>query len=198
MTALILSALLLTAPAARASDSKTAEALVAEKSSYDKTTVELVEYFLKVPLAEADPSFVNRFLAVAQEDIPKKLRRKALAKQIEIRDLVKLHATKKQGVLIQPDEACSEKDFIFPLDQVSFYLSMGYEEVNEDELEYVKNKTKCTEIDLGCRFTLKIFFKKGKDRRMMFVPQDPIMAIVAESHKGGSTKFFGMGMTCMH
>ncbi len=188
MTAIILSVLLAAAPSARA----------AEKPPADETTVDLVRYFLQVPTDEANPKLVEPFLAVDPETLPKKLRGKALAKQIEIRDLIKLHATKKQGVLIQPDEGCSEKDFVFPLNQAAFYLSMGYEEVNEDELEYVKNKTKCTEVDLGCRFTLKLFYTKGKDRRLMFVPQDPIMAIVAESHKGGSTKFFGMGMTCMH
>jgi hypothetical protein len=198
MTALLLSVLLMTVPCARAGDSPTAEALAAEKASADKTTLDLVAYFLKVPTDEANPKLVDPFLAVDPETLPKKLRKKALAKQIEIRDLIKLHKTKKQGVLIQPDEGCSEKDFVFPLEQAGFYLGMGYEEVNEDEIEYVKTKTKCTEIDLGCRFTLKLFFKKGKDRRMMFVPQDPIMAIVAESHKGGNTHFFGMGMTCMH
>lgn len=199
MTHVLLSALLLLGGPAAAGDSKTAEVLAAEKASADKTTLQLVEYFLKTPLDEANPKLVEPFLAVNTDDLPKKLRLKAKGKQIEIRDLIKLHDTKKQGVLIQPMEGCSEKEFVFPLDQAGFYLSLGYEEVREDELEYVKNKTKCTEIDLGCRFSLHIFFKKGKDRRMMFVPADPIMALIAESRgKGGSTKFFGLGLTCMH
>ncbi|MBI3564015.1 MAG: hypothetical protein HY079_02325 [Elusimicrobia bacterium] len=195
----ILLALCLLAPAARAADSKTAEVLAAEKAAAEKTTVQLVEYFLKVPTSEADPKLVNPFLAVDTQTLPKKLRKKALGKQIEIRNLIKLHETKKAGSILMPLEGCSEKDFVLPLNQASFYLGLGYEEVNEDELEYVKNKTKCTEVDLGCRFTMKLFFTKSKPRRMMFIPEDPIMAIVAESRgKGGSTKFFGLGLTCMH
>jgi len=189
MTSLLLSALLLIAGPARADEPKTA----------DKTTIQLVEYFLKTPLEDANTKLVEPFLAVDPESLPKKLRMKAKGKQIEIRDLIKLHDTKKAGVLIQPKNDCSEKDFVSGLDELPFYRQLGYEEVNEDELEYVKNKTKCTEIDLGCRFSLHIFFKKGKDRRLFFVPSDPIMALVAESHgKGGSTKFFGLGLTCMH
>lgn len=195
----ILLALCLLAPAARAADSKTAEVLAAEKAAAEKTTVQLVEYFLKVPTSEADPKLVNPFLAVDTQTLPKKLRKKALGKQIEIRNLIKLHETKKAGSILMPLEGCSEKDFVLPLNQAAFYEGLGYEEVNEDELEYVKNKTKCTEVDLGCRFTMKLFFTKSKPRRMMFIPEDPIMAIVAESRgKGGSTKFFGLGLTCMH
>ena len=59
--------------------------------------------------------------------------------------------------------------------------------------------TKCTEVDLGCRFTLKIFFQKKKDRVLMFYSKDPMMAKVAQSHGGGGgTHFFGIGITCMH
>ena len=192
MTACLLSVLLSFSSAARAGDKPAA----LEQATADKATVELVRYFLKVPAYEVDTKLVGRFLAVDAGTLPQKIRGKALAKQAEIRDLINIHDTKKAGSLIQPKEGCSEKDFVVPLEQAAFYA--GYEEVNEDELKYVKDKTKCTEIDLGCRFSLKIFFKKGKDRRLMFVPADPIMAVVAESHKGGTTNFFGMGFTCMH
>jgi hypothetical protein len=75
----------------------------------------------------------------------------------------------------------------------------GYESVTEDELKYVVETTKCTEVDLGCRFSMMIFFEKGKDRLIKFNPADPIMAKVAESRgKGGTTHFFGAGYSCLH
>lgn len=169
-------------------------------SSSDTATIDLVNYFLKVPTAEADPKFVPPFLAVDADSLPKKLRRKAFAKQVEIKALIKLHDEKKQGSFVSPLEGCSEKDFVLPLEQAGLYGGMGYEEIDEDELKYVMDRTKCDEIDLGCRFSLKIFFKKKKDRRLMFYAQDPIMALVAESRgKGGNTRFFGgAGLGCMH
>jgi hypothetical protein len=197
MTAL-LAALLLTLPSSRAAAAEPEKAVAAAAAEANKTTIQLVEYFLKTPIPDANPKLIEPFLAVDTETLPKKLRLKARAKQVEISTILKLHDTKKAGSLIQPLEGCSEKDFVFPLAQADFYLGFGNEEVNEDELSYVKNKTKCTEIDLGCRFSLKIFFTKGKPRRLEFYGPDPIMALVAESHKGGSTNFFGSGLTCMH
>lgn len=173
----------------------------AQKSSAaaDQKTVELAEYFIKVPTAEANPKLVTPFLAVDVETLPKKIRRKTKAKQIEIQTLIKLHDTKKMGFIIQPMEGCTEKNFILPLEQASFFVTLGYEDIGEEELDFVKNKTKCTEVDLGCRFSFKIFYTKPHPRRLMFVATDPVMAIVAESRgKHGSTNFFGAGFSCMH
>jgi len=191
MAWILASFLLLTAPAARA-EKKDAS------PSADKTTVELVQYFLKVPTAEANPKLIDPFLAVKTETLPKKLRGRAAAKQAEIGALLRLHDTKKGGSLVQPLEGCSEKDFVKPLSMAGFF-SEGYETVTEDELKYVMDKTKCSEIDLGCRFSMLIFYEKKKDRILKFTAADPIMAIVAESRgKGSGTRFFGMGITCMH
>jgi hypothetical protein len=194
MIAALLALVLLVGPAG-AQDAKPAE-----KAPAGKTTLELVDYFLKVPISEANPKLIDPFLQVDPETLPKKLRRKVQGRQIEISTLLKLHETKKAGSLIQPSEVCTGKEMILPLDQAEFYKGFGYEEVNEDELQYVMNKTKCTEIDLGCRFSLKIFFKKGKDRRLEFYASDPIMGIVAETRGkgGGGTRFFGIGLTCLH
>jgi hypothetical protein len=96
-------------------------------------------------------------------------------------------------------EDCSEKNFVKPLSMASFFPDPDYEEVTEDDLKCVMEQTKCTEIDLGCRFSLLIFFEKKKDRVLKFNAVDPIMAKVAECRgKGGTTHFFGMGYTCMH
>lgn len=192
MTALFLAVFLLAVPA-RGADSKPAE------KPADKTTVQLVEYFLKVPPSEANPKLVEPFLAVKTETLPKKLRKRAAAKQTEINAILRLHDTHKSGYIIQPMPDCNEKDFVKPLSMAPYFPFPSYETVNEDELKYVMNKTKCTEIDLGCRFSMLIFFQKKKDRVVKFAAADPIMALVAESRqKGGSTNFFGSGFSCMH
>jgi hypothetical protein len=193
MTAVLLAFLLLPAfvPSAGAQPAK--------KNGADKTTVQLVEYFLKTPPADANPALVDPFLAVDASSLPKKLRSKAAAKQTEIRALVRLHDTRKAGSIIQPMEGCTEKAFVKPLSMAGFFPFPDYEVVNEDELKYVMDKTRCTEIDLGCRFSMLIFFEKKKDRVVKFAASDPIMAIVAESRrKTGSTNFFGSGFSCMH
>ncbi|MFI5349593.1 MAG: hypothetical protein ACHQ2Z_08625 [Elusimicrobiota bacterium] len=182
-----------------ASPARAADALPAATAAAaaDKETVDLVKYFLTVDLADANPKLIGAFLAVNTGTLPAKMREAAAAKQVQITALLRVHDVKKKGIFVQPTENCSEKDFIKPMNMMRFF-SQGYELVNEDELKYVMDKTKCTEIDLGCRFSMLIFFEKKKDRVVKFVSGDPIMAIVAESHGGGSTKFFGLGFTCMH
>lgn len=193
----LLLAFLLAALPARAEDAKAAP------TPADKTTLELVDYFLKVPTSEANPKLVAAFLAVDGRTLPKKLRLKAGLKQAEIRDLIKLRAAKKGGSLVQPDAVCTGEEMVRPLAEADIFLGGQYEEIDEDELKYVMDKTHCTELDLGCRFSLKIFFTKSvpkqKPRRMGFLGGDPIMGLIAESRgKGGSTHFFGFGLSCLH
>ena len=196
---ILFAAFLLAASPARAADPKPdAPAAAGKTAPADKTTVDLVNYFLKIDLADANPKLIAPFLAVKPETLPAKLRRKAEVKQIEVAALVRLHDTKKMGFMIQPAQECNEKDFVKPLSMESSFSDDG--KVTEDELKYVQDKTKCTEIDLGCRFSLLIFFQKGKDRILKFNPSDPIMAMVAEarSKAGGTTHFFNMTFNCMH
>ena len=194
---ILFAALLLASGPARAADPKPDVASASAPAEADKSTVDLVNYFLKVDLPDANPKLIDPFLAVKTETLPQKLRGKAAAKQVEITALLRLHAVKKKGIFVQPTEGCSEKDFVKPMKMMGYM--MGYEVVNEDELKYIMDKTKCTEIDLGCRFSMLIFFEKKKDRVVKFLSADPIMALVAESHgSGGTTKFFGMNYTCMH
>jgi hypothetical protein len=165
----------------------------------DTTTLQLVQYFLKTPTADASPKLIDPFLAVNTDALPKKIRGKAAAKQVEINALLRLHDTKKKGSFIQPAEGCNAHDFVKPLSMLAYFPDPGYETVTEDELKYVMDKTKCTEDDLGCRFSMLIFFQEKKDRVVKFNASDPIMALVAEARgKGGSTHFFGAGLTCMH
>lgn len=193
---LLLAAFLLAAGPARAADPAPGAAAAAPA---DKETIELVNYFLKVDLADANPKLIDPFLAVKTETLPKNLRNRAAAKQVEIAALLRIHDTKKKGIFVQPTPECSETSFVKPLAMASYFPSPGYEEVSEDDLKCVMDQTKCTEIDLGCRFSMLIFYEKKKDRILKFNAVDPIMAVVAGCRgKGGSSHFFGLGYTCMH
>ncbi|MDE2142362.1 MAG: hypothetical protein KGJ84_08130 [Elusimicrobia bacterium] len=191
---LLLLILLLSLPAA-AKDAKD------DGGTASKETVELVKYFLKIPLSEASTKLIDPFLAVKTDTLPEKLRGKAAAKQIEIGALLRVHERKKAGSLVYPDDNCDEKSFVKPLSMAPFFSAPSYERVTEDELKYVMDRTRCTEIDLGCRFSLLIFFQEKKERILKFVAADPIMGIVAESHGGGGgggSRLFGIGITCEH
>jgi hypothetical protein len=197
---ILLAAFLLVAGPARAADPK-ADAPASDKTgTADKNTVDLVGYFLKVELADASPKLIDPFLAVKTETLPKKLQSKAAAKQVEIAAVLRLHTVKKKGIFVNPlAEECNETSFVKPLSMAGFFPFPGYEEVTEDELKYVIEQTKCTEIDLGCRFSMLIFFEKKKDRIVKFNAIDPIMAKVAEFRgHGGTSHLFGMGYSCMH
>jgi hypothetical protein len=192
MLFLVSTLLLLSGPARAAAPAETSV-------EADTQTIALVNYFLKVPLADASPKLVEPFLKVKIDTLPKKLQRKAEAKQTEVSAIVRLHDTRKAGFIVTPAENCGPADFIKPLSLASAFPLPTYEEVTEDELKYVMDSTKCTEIDLGCKFSMLIFFEKKKDRIIKFNATDPIMAKVAEFRgHGGTTHFFGGGMSCMH
>jgi hypothetical protein len=198
---ILLAALLLAPVPARAADSKPDASVAADKTgTADKSTVDLVNYFLKIDLADANSKLINPFLQVKTDTLPKKLQRKAAAKQVEIAALLRVHDIKKKGIFVQPmTDACTPDSFIKPLSMASSFPDPNYETVTDDELKYVMDQTKCTEEDLGCRFSMLIFFEKGKDRIVKFNAVDPIMAKVAEYRgKGGSSHFFGMGYSCLH
>lgn len=191
---LLLLLLLLALPAA-AKESKD------DGGTADKETIELVKYFLKVPISQASTKLIDPFLAVKTDTLPEKLRGKAAAKQVEIGALLRVHERKKAGSLVYPDDNCDASSFVKPLSMAPFFSAPSYERVTEEELKYVMDRTKCTEIDLGCRFSLLIFFEKGKPRVLKFVSADPIMGLVAESHGGGGgggSHLFGIGITCEH
>jgi len=165
----------------------------------DADAVKLVEYFLKTPTPDVDTKLVAPFLAVDPETLPERLRVKARGKQIEIRTLIKLHDTKQKGNWLQPPENCTLESVVHPLKDARVYLMAGYKDIKEDEERYVTQKTKCSDLELGCHFSLIILFEKGKPRRLMLLPSDPLMALVAESHgHSGQTNFFGTTLTCMH
>jgi hypothetical protein len=188
--------LLLATVPLRAADTKSADAGTADA---DATTVQIAEYFQKVPLSDANPKLVEPFLAIDSTTLPKKLRAKTQAKQLEIKTLLKLHDTKKKGNWLQP-ATCTADSFVKPLKDSAAYAMAGYVNLTEDEEQYIMHKTQCTETDMGCQFSMTIFHDKGKPRRLMIHPNDPLAALAAESHgkAGGQTQFFGLGLTCQH
>jgi hypothetical protein len=191
----ILLSLLLAAVPAFAADKK-----VDDAGTADATTVRLAEYFLKTDLGAADPKLVSPFLAVDPATLPKRLRVKTAAKQIEIHSLLKLHDTKKKGNWLQEaDKGCQLTDIVKPLKDIPIFQLAEFVDITEEEEQFTMQRTKCTELDLGCQFTLIIFFDKGKPRRLMLQKKDPLFAIIAQSHgKGGQTNFFGAGLSCYH
>ena len=168
----------------------------------ERADVMLAERMLKIELSDAPPVLIEPFLALDSNALPKRLREKTRARQLEIRTYLKLYDTKKKGGVLQAVEACSETSFVKPMKDLPFYREAGWtEEITEFEEDQVSEFTLCREIDLGCHFTLMIFHDAGskKPRRLFLTGSDPIMMLVARARSktlGGN--YFGTGLSCMH
>ena len=76
---------------------------------------------------------------------------------------------------------------------------MGFEQIDEEELEYLMKRTRCSECELHEESSLMAVVvppKKKKElgtRYLFMSASDPWMAIVAEFRRGssGGTNFFG-------
>ncbi|MDE2489803.1 MAG: hypothetical protein KGM24_03085 [Elusimicrobia bacterium] len=182
-----------------------APALAAKEraSAADKRSVELAEYFLKVPTAQADPRFVEPFLKLDPDSLPRRLRARTRAKQIDIRALIRIHETRKKGLFLMP-ASCDLATFVHPFSEEKSFAMAGYGPLAEDEEQYLMNRTKCTELDMGCEFTLEIFFDKNdkkKKRHLRMHWKDPLRALLIQYHAGAKTNqtnFFGASLTCEH
>lgn len=186
MNALALALALLAAPA-RAGDAD--------------LTRQIVDAVLKVPTSEVDPRLIEPFLAVDPATQPKAKRSRIVAKQIELKTLLKLHDTKKKGGILPPAVGCDQSKAVVPHSMLGAYQFAGYEEIFEEEQREIEKRTFCTETEQICQFSLMIFHDKGskKPRRLMLHANDPLMGIVASirGKGGGQTKFFGLGgVTC--
>lgn len=166
----------------------------------EKTRIKIAEYMLKTPTNEASPVVVEPFLALDADVLPKRLRVRTRAKQLEIRTLLKLHDTKKKGSGLSPVPGCSQASFLKPTKDLPSYQMAGFEEITEDEEKHVMRRTRCEEVDLGCQFSLMIFHDAGskKPRRLFLMANDPLMALVAAARGdgGGQNNYFGVGISC--
>lgn len=156
----------------------------------EATRLKLVEYMLKTPASEADPALVAPFMRLDTAKLPKKLREKAKAKQLEIEGAVKIFKGKKKGPFRYP-EACVIKRYEGPEGIRIMSYIIGNVEIEQDEEEYIEHKANCTEDQLLCEFSLNIVLMKRKDKpplkRYYLLDTDPLMAFVAEKRGGGAS-----------
>lgn len=168
-----------------------------------KDEVALVEKFLKLPTSELQPAAIDKFVTIDPETLPKKLRKPYQAKRVELYTLKQLGEGKKKGLIRTVPDDCAEPTDAGSKDG-SVLLMAGYEEVQGDDVNCVMERTKCTEREMMCDFTLRIVVErkpKGKKYRFFFHPNDPLMAIVAACRKstGGQNNFFSsVTATCLH
>ena len=156
----------------------------------EETRVKIVQYMLKTPLNEADPTLVSGFMKIDPETLPKKLRDRARAKQMEIDAVVKIHNGKKKGPFRFP-VACEPKYYEGEEGIRAMRLIIGNVEIAQEEEEYVELKGNCTEVQLMCEFSLNVVIMRrpGKPplRRFFLMDKDPLMAWVAEKRGGGAS-----------
>ncbi len=172
----------------------------------EKTKIKIVEYMFKTPLDQASPAVVGPFLELDAETLPKGLRAKARAKQLDVRTLFKLHDTKKKGSVIPVLEGCTASSFVKPMKEIPAYQMAGYQEITEDEEKGVMERTLCKEVDLGCHFSLIVFTDPDPKipRRLFMHGNDPMMTMVAATRAKskasiGGNGYFGIGgVSCMH
>lgn len=173
-------------------------AAAAEPEGPDEATrIKMVEYMFKTPMNEADPLVVSAFMKLDTQTLPKKLRDKAHAKQLEVDVVVKMHKGNKKGPYRVP-AACVIKTYEGPEGMRIMGMIMGNEEIEGDEEEYIERKTNCTESQLLCEFSLNIVLikRKGKPslKHYFLMSSDPLMALVASKRAGasaGGNKYFG-------
>ncbi|MBI3551091.1 MAG: hypothetical protein HY077_01120 [Elusimicrobia bacterium] len=170
-----------------------------------KDTIQMVEYFLKTPIADLPAGSVEQFLAVDPESLPKKLRERYKGRRLELYTLKRVAQGKKKGTLRTPEPDCdAPKDA--KSGEIGVLKAAGYEELFETDLVCIERESKCTPHDLMCEFTLQIFVeKKGKKKisRFFMYKSDVMMGIVAvcrdEVRVGKQTNFFGvMKPLCQH
>lgn len=171
----------------------------------DATKRQIVDYALRTPTADMDPKLANVFLDLDLEGLPKKKKEKARAKQLELQTLLKISKGKKKGGLRWPTPDGCKPKYYGPGDAGAL-AAAGFAEIREDEESFLEEKTRCTEIELCCEFSLTILLtpkKKGPPSKRFFLHEnDPINSLLAEyrnSKVGGQTKFFGGGVfSCNH
>lgn len=165
-------------------------------------TIRLAEFFIRTPTAELPPEGVEEFLQIDAKSLPKKMREKAEAKKVELLTLKGLQERKKRGLVRIAGEDCAAILESGARGARTLLLA-GYQEIAEDEEAYIVEKTRCTEREQMCEFSLQIVVekagKKGEARRRYFLyGLDPLMALVAQYRagaKGGQTPFFGTAPT---
>lgn len=166
-------------------------AFAADDGPDEETKIKMVKYMLKTPLDEANPDLVAGFMKLDPDTLPANLRTKARGKQMEIDAIVKIHKGKKKGPFRFPDPKCVPKRYEGQSGVNVMKMIQGNNEVEPDEVDYIRLKTNCSEDQLMCEFSLNIVVitRPGKPplQRYFLMEADPIMALVAEKRGGGAS-----------
>jgi len=174
----------------------------------DDDDPQFVEAFLKVEISRLPPEQIDRFVALDPAALPAKLREPFKARRLELRSLRDVAAGKKKGMWRMPDAKC-EVPHDSDAGELTVVQRAGYVEITEEEKEWVSEKTKCTERDMLCEFTLKELDFKTKDKktkRRYFLycraSCDPLMVLIGNYRSkvdDSQSHFFGLaGPTCSH
>jgi hypothetical protein len=173
-----------------------------------KDTVDMVQAFLKLPIDQLPVEHIDEFIAVDPESLPKKLRTPFKARRLELYTLKQLHKRKKYGTIIASDEACAVPHEA-KSGEVGLLRMVGYQEIDEEEKQWLEDKTKCTERDMLCEFTLQIVDETVKKKRVRHyylyckgAACDALFVLVGTRRAGvkaKQTNFFGSGSpVCTH
>jgi len=171
----------------------------------DTDTVKMVEFFIKAPVESLPADHIDEFLAVDSDFLPQKMRVKFKAKKLELYTLKQLAHRKKYGTIISAEETC-EVPHEAKSGEIDLLKMVGYQEITEDEEQWVQQKTKCSERKMLCEFTLQIVDEnvgtknRKKVRRRYFLycknACDPLYVLVG-AHRaqadGKQTDFYGVG-----
>ncbi|MBI5244553.1 MAG: hypothetical protein HY922_12875 [Elusimicrobia bacterium] len=179
----------------------------------DTETLKLVELFVNAPTSELPPEKVPDFLAVDPKTLPAKLRMSWMQKRQELLALKKIADGQKKPPIRRIDvPPPSERDCL-PLEGEmadAILRSAGFNDVEEHEVMFLMEQTKCTECELMVEFTLEKALKhvKGKKgqvttRTYYFLhPKDPLWTLVGAYRAGNKnpfgTPFFGIGHPRCH
>lgn len=160
----------------------------------DPAELELVDHFLSTPTSELDPEEIDDFMLIDSKSLPARQRQGYIDKRFEL--YVKRHIARslKKGFVRVPAKDCKPPEEAKSND-IAMLKRTGFDELTEEELRYVRKKSKCTEKELLCESTLQLVPpKKAKeDRRVFLSVSDPLFAFAIERRRsvGGQSDFFG-------
>ncbi len=181
--------------------------------------IELVERLVKLEIEDFPPHEVPAFLSADPTGLPEKLRVPYKSKRLELYTLHHLQNKGKLGFVRMPEADCSVPEES-QSGEAEVLLQAGYFEIEETEENFLIKRTKCTEKDLMCEFSLRIIAedaeepkvpkakkkkkkrsknkekkaKKKPKRRLFLHATDPLAALVETYRQRGSsgqTDFFG-------
>lgn len=189
--------------------------------------IKLVKYFLKTPTKNLNPDLVPDFLAVGEKNVPSKLRQGYVSKVMELYALRNVAEGNKQGFVRTPDDSapsCREfhvkkgirmyssvfskhlmKGHSFP--EIVRLMRLGhFSRLSSDYMPCLRQKTKCSQQDMVCNFTLSVVsVKKGKNRRYYYFiygndPLAVVYSLCTHPGLGKNTNFFSEkpSVLCSH